>query len=256
MLMPLAAAPAAHQAPTSHVCAQSVKPIGTKRKNHKYGVVVAANVNLPKHVRVSHDQLHLVALYNTKFAKKHGGVVRMLTGVSDDGTRHFERAKDGSVRPENTLAYDHERGIEGVPIELPNDETGGTKRWVLEMHSLGWTADLLGAGGLGPFPEGFTARHPCRDCWWHTGCWCAYARAEELQKRKEHELGCRWGEGGQECHPCRTAAELDANQATLRSVTFKTKVAREEALRMYGVNTLYHVVGEIKGECHGPPPHR
>ena len=97
----------------------------------------------------------------------------MISGIGPDG----EEFDEISLRSELL------RLREGVEMEIPNDATGGMETWVVEIHLLGWLADLLVAHGLGPWPESFQERHACRDCWWHSGCWCAYLPKGSMEAR-------------------------------------------------------------------------
>ena len=54
--------------------------LSQKARKHKYGAFLATLVNLPLHLRHYVDHVLLLALYNSRYAKKHGGLVRMLTG--------------------------------------------------------------------------------------------------------------------------------------------------------------------------------
>ena len=111
------------------------------------------------------DKILLFGVYNVKWAKKKGGVLRMMCGVCQDG-----KADDADIN----LRTDLLRLLAGVPMSIPDDVHGGTMEIILEAHHLGFLADLLGAAGLSHFPESFCARHPCKDCWWHSSCWCSY----------------------------------------------------------------------------------
>ena len=59
----------------------SVDGLGLASRHHKYGAFLATLVNLPLLGRQSVDNVLLLALWNAKFAKEHGGVNRMLTGL-------------------------------------------------------------------------------------------------------------------------------------------------------------------------------
>jgi hypothetical protein len=198
---------------------QWVKPIGVRRKLHKYGILLGRIVNLPLQFRNKRAFLVLLGLYQAKFAKAHGGVCRMISGVGPDGTKFDEVC----------LRTDLEKLSKGVPMDIPDDDNGGTSEWIVEVHLLGWLADLLGAHGLGPWPESFQAHHSCRDCWWHTTCWCAYAPPDSrrAQQRRPHVNGCRHGTE-------RGLAEL---QRDLQVVCgeFRTKKGRADTQRDLGL---------------------
>ena len=55
--------------------------------------------------------------------------------------------------------------------------------WILKVGGLGFSADMLGGHELGPWPEGFTARYPCKNCWWASSCPCAHLPLEEAERR-------------------------------------------------------------------------
>ena len=163
---------------------QATNPIGVKRKDHKYGVVVLRILNLPPHIRDTFNNLLLLGIYSTKWAKTRGGVCRMLcdvhdqTGVQEDGV---------SLRSEMELL------LKGVPMEIPDDVRGGKLKIILEVGWMGLCADLLGAAGAGPWPECFQAQHPCYDCWWHSSCFCAYLplNSRESRRKQAHDPQCR-----------------------------------------------------------------
>ena len=75
----------AHSSWSSLSWTQWAKPIGTKRKLHKYGVVLGRVINFPKTIRNNRNHLLVLGVYNTRFAKAHGGVCRMISGVGPDG---------------------------------------------------------------------------------------------------------------------------------------------------------------------------
>jgi hypothetical protein len=177
-------------------------------------------LNLPPQLRNKMQYILLAGIHNTRFAKANGGVCRMLAGVGPNGEKYAEVC----------LRTDLERLAAGVPIELPDDVNGGSQPWVLEFHFLGWLADLLGAHGLGPWPESFQARHCCRDCWWCSKCWCANLPPDcrERAAKREHCEGC---EGEAE----RELPELLADLETLRG-DFRTKKSRVDFMRDRGIS--------------------
>ena len=79
-----------HPSPFTPHLLQWVKPIGVRRKFHKYGVVLVRLLNLPPQLRNRPDKLMVWGIYNTRFAKENGGVLRMLSGVGPDGTYYDE----------------------------------------------------------------------------------------------------------------------------------------------------------------------
>jgi len=120
-------------------------------------------------------------------------------------------------------------------MDIPNDEFGGKESWIVEVHHTGWLADLLGAHGLGPWPESFQAQHPCRDCWWHSSCWCAHLPEghKELRSKRPHAEGCR----GKEVP--RSLQELKNDLQELRSTVFRTKKDAADAFCAKGVARVH-----------------
>ena len=209
--------------------------IGTRRKDHKYGVVLIRLLNLPLQIRNRLDKLLLFGIYNVKWAKAHGGVLRMVCGVNEDGS-----ADDADINMRTDLL----RLLAGVPMSIPDDVNGGMMPIVLEVHHVGWLADLLGAGGLSHFPESFGARHPCKDCWWHSSCWCAHVLpdSQEARSKRAHAEGCR----GVAIVP-RTSEEVLAKVEAIRSTTFASKQARSDAMRNAGVGKVRCVLEHQPG---------
>ena len=199
---------------------QWVKPIGVRRKMHKYGVITLRIINLPMTIRNRSDKVLVLGLYNVKFAKTRGGPCRLIAGVGPDGTVYNEEC----LRAELAVLRN------GVEMEIPNDTIGGKETVIVEFHALGWLADLLGAHGLGPWPESFSsARHCCRDCWWHSSCWCAHVPpgSREAKSKRQHAEGCRHGEP-------RLLAELQRDMSLVRSFsgakTNRQKLASEKGI--------------------------
>lgn len=212
---------------------QWVKPIGTRRKMHKYGVLLLRLVNLPVQIRNRSDKLLVLGLYNVKFAKVNGGVCRMICGVGPEG----------EVYDEECLRAELEVLRNGVEMEIPDDTHGGKETVIVEFHLLGWLADLLGAHGLGPWPESFSsARHCCRDCWWHSGCWCAHIPpgSRDARSKRPHAEGCRHGEP-------RLLAELQQDMSLVRSFsgakTRKKQLATEKGIAGADHCVLEHLAG-------------
>ena len=112
---------------------------------------------------------------------------------------------------------------------------------IVEVHLVGWLADLLGAHGLGPWPESFQARHACRDCWWNTICWCAKKApgSRESQSKTPHAPGCR-------NRVCRTHEELVRDMATIGG-SFRTLKLRAETQRDLGVSKAHCVLSHLPG---------
>jgi hypothetical protein len=203
---------------------QWVKPIGTRRKLHKYSVTLGRILNLPPQMRNTPSKLLLCGLFNVKRCKEFGGILRMIAGVGPDGTKYDEVC----------MRTDLERLAAGVEMYIPDDKTGGKLCVIVELHLVGWLADLLGAHGLGPWPESFQARHACRDCWWHSTCWCAYVveGTQEAKRKSAHAEGCRQRRD-------RTKDELETDIKYIRTTPFTTKKAYAEACRDRGVSKQY-----------------
>jgi hypothetical protein len=65
--------------------------LSPRARHHKYGAFLATLVNVPLRVRHYVDHVLVLALYNSRYAKENGGLVRMLTGRGTGGTQY----KDG-----------------------------------------------------------------------------------------------------------------------------------------------------------------
>ena len=198
---------------------QWVNAIGTRRKDRKYGVILVRVLNLPLQIRNRMDKILLFGVYNVKWAKKHGGVMRMMCGVDANG-----KFDDADINLRTELL----RLQAGVEMTIPDDVNGGTMPIILEAHHLGWLADLLGAAGISHFPESFCARHPCKDCMWHSSCWCSHVlpNSQEARAKRPHAEGCR----GMGIVP-RTSEDVLSKVHAIRSTTFTSKKARADAYR-------------------------
>mmetsp|Transcript_34198 Transcript_34198/g.77495 ORF Transcript_34198/g.77495 Transcript_34198/m.77495 type:complete len:178 (-) Transcript_34198:28-561(-) len=176
-------------------------------------------------MRDQQDKILLLGLYSTKHAKPLGSTCRMLCGIHQS---------TGKVYVEPCLRDDLLKIQAGVgPFLISDDKHGGTMAIILEAHFLGFSADLLGAHGLGPWPESFQARHACLDCWWNSRCFCAYLPigSPELSAGKaQHSEGCR---GRMEL---RTQQGFQQDIIRLQSERFTSQKKREDALRAAGVN--------------------
>lgn len=161
----------------------SVDGLGVNAKHNKYGAVLGALVNLPLHLRHSFAFILLIALYRAKFAAQHGGLMRMLTGVSETGEAH----QDGL-----TLAAEVRLGQEGgTEIELPSDVPGEDDvTWRLRVFLLLFSLDWLAQGDFGPFAASVSARRPCFKCLWTASCPCAYLPTADADG-VEHTIHCR-----------------------------------------------------------------
>lgn len=220
----------------NHRSCQAVCPIGTRRKEHKYGVFTLRIINLPPVFRDDYDNVLLNCIYQVKRAKSLGGTCRMICGI--DGA-------SGKAYSEMSFRSDMLELMEGIPLEIPDDVNGGKMSIILEACWLGLSGDLLGVAGFGPWPESFTAQHPCLDCWWHSSCFCARLPlgSRELQRRptSAHSPGCR---GRMEL---RTEAELQQAVQRVRGTTYRNKKARADDLRDFGLNTVHSAIQHIPG---------
>ena len=176
----------------------------------------------------------LFGLWGSKFAKKNGSISRMMTSTDAEGVEHDEE----SFATELVALRDGQ-----VKCFLPNDIVGGVDEWELEVEYQGSSADLLGCAQVGHFPESFVAAHCCKDCWWHSQCWCAHATSATLpRKQQTHAPGCHGQDAGM-----RTPEEHSGNLQKLRSSTFTSKVKRADAYRAAGVGKLYAALDYIPG---------
>jgi hypothetical protein len=220
---------------------QWVNGIGVKRKFHKYGVLVYRWLNLPKHIRNTFAHLVLGGLYQVLYAKQNGSVLRMVSGVGEDGT----------IYDEMCLRRELDEMAKGAVVTIPDDVNGGTMEISLQIHLIGWLCDLLGAGGLGPYPESFSATHPCRDCWWHTGCWCAHVPPggrEARRKGRPHAAGCLM----QECQECddfipRGEHEMRSLVSQVQEREFTSKTTMKDAFRERGINKRFCAIEFLAG---------
>lgn len=110
------------------------------------------------------------------------------------------------------------------------------------MGGLGFAGDLLGSHELGPWPEGFTARFCCRNCWWTPSCPCAYLPHEEAERRAglpqdnpEHLTHVEHCRG----NALRSSAELVSDLAEVRGAT--TVAARKSLGTAKGISKTYFV---------------
>jgi hypothetical protein len=150
--------------------------LSQRARKHKYTVLLAALVNLPTRTRHYHDFLLLLLLYNDRYMKAHGGLVRALTGKGMDGTKY-----DDDVN----LAIELELEPPHCPIiELPNDDNpeGAPVKRRLRLFLLLVSYDWLGSGEWGPWAESVSARHPCPKCKWTPKCPCAYLAASDEER--------------------------------------------------------------------------
>ena len=161
-----------------------VEALSQKARNHKYVAFTAALLNLPLRMRHYSDHVLLLALYNEAYAKAHGGLVRMLTGIGTDGKKY----EDGA-----TLAHELALGEKSPIIELPNDDdpTGEPIKWRLRLFFHLMSFDWLADGEFGPFAASVAARRPCSNCMWTASCPCAFlARDDPRQAEITHSDQC------------------------------------------------------------------
>ena len=162
-----------------------VDGLGTVAAHRKYGVVLGSLLNLPLSIRHHFDYILLICIYQAMYAKAHGGLVRMLTGVDADGKRH----PDGL-----TLAAEVELGgTTGTWIELPNDDdemATEPEHWRLRIFILLISLDWLAAGDFGPFAASVSARYPCGKCMWTGACACAYKPSSASVQHSAHCQAC------------------------------------------------------------------
>lgn len=170
-------------------------------KEHKYGAVLGALVNLPLHLRHFFDFILLIALYRSKWAKDNGGLVRLLTGMSSTGEVHG----DGL-----TLAAEVQLGLtgHGTQISLPSDIPGGDDcSWNLRVFFLLFSLDWLAHGDFGPFAASVSAKRPCFKCEWTADCPCAYSSARAAAK-VTHSAACRGRTPRTHAHVMRVVHEM------------------------------------------------
>lgn len=132
--------------------------LSQKARKHKYGAFLATLVNLPLRIRHYVDHVLLLALYNSRYMKKHGGLVRILTGTGSDGVAHGDGV---------TLAGELDLGEASPIINLPNDDNPADPtpvQWRLRIFLLLVSLDWLAAGDFGPFAASVSARRPCGKC--------------------------------------------------------------------------------------------
>ena len=162
----------------------TVDGLSTVAKENKYGVVLGSLVNLPLHMRLWFDYVLLLCIYQARYAKKHGGLVRMLTGVDVDGKQHG----DGL-----TLAAELNLGSSSPMIELPNDDDETSTEpelWRLRVFLLLISVDWLASGDFGPFASSVSARYPCGKCLWTQSCPCAFKPSDATVTHSDHCRAC------------------------------------------------------------------
>ena len=184
-------------------------------RRHKYDAFLATLVNLPLHLRHYVDHVLLLALCNSRYAKQHGGLVRMLTGFGADGHKHDDAG---------TLACELALGKDSPVVSLPNDADpkGAPIPYRLRLFLLLISLDWLASGEFGPFAGSVSATHPCGKCHWHSSCPCAYLSRDDPRRQTiDHAEGCRQLEPRTHAEVFDTVKELRLLEAAERS---KTKV--------------------------------
>ena len=165
-----------------------VDGLSQKARTRKYGAVLGALLNLPLSMRHYADHLLLLAVYHSRYAKKNGGLARLLTGIGADGTQYSDP---------NNLACELDLGSDSPMITLPNDEdpTQPDITYRLRIFFLFISLDWLAAGDFGPFAGSVSARRPCPKCMWTAGCACSWMSAEDPRRstvvHSEHCLGLK-----------------------------------------------------------------
>jgi hypothetical protein len=192
--------------------------LSQRARKHKYTVLLASLLNLPARMRHYHDFLLLLLLYNNRYLKEHGGLVRALTGTGQDGTKYPDSVN---------LAIELELEPGRCPmIELPNDANPAGKpvmrRLRLFLHLMSY--DWLGSGEWGPWAESVSARFPCAKCKWAPTCPCAYLAASDPRRTKiKHVPHCQANAQRTHGEALHVMAELRILAKLPRS---KTKLAR------------------------------
>ena len=203
--------------------------LSQRARKHKYTVMLGSMVNLPVRMRHYHDFLLLLLLYNDRYMKKHGGLVRALTGTGTDGTVYDDDAN---------LAMELDLPEGASPwIQLPNDEdpSGSPVSRRLRIFLLVVSYDWLGGGEFGPWAESVSARHPCFKCMWTPACPCAYLAASDPSRATvEHVEYCQQNAPRTHDAAMQVITELRALARKPRS-----KTAVENRMKVEGIFSLY-----------------
>jgi hypothetical protein len=200
--------------------------------NRKYGIVLGALINLPLYMRHYVDNLLLLMLYSSKYAKKHGGLSRMLTGIAKDGTVH----RDGL-----NLSLEVDLGKStGTMIELPSDSDDQVEPelWNLRFSIIMISLDWLATGDFGPFAASVSARYPCFKCMFTTKCACAY-QPRAVAATMTHAPECRG------CAPRTHEGVMDA----VRELRALSATEAKKQMTELGVYSLYfaseHILNDV-----------
>ena len=159
--------------------------LSQRARHHKYGVFLAALVNLPLHMRHYNDHILLLALYLARYAKQNSCLTRMLTGIGADGAKYEDQT---NLRIELKLGEHH-----SPIIELPDDDKPGeTKSWRLRIFLLLVSLDWLASGDFGPFAGSVSAKRPCPKCMWTPKCPCAWLSSRDPRRKTiKHSQDCK-----------------------------------------------------------------
>ena len=206
--------------------------LSQRARKHKYTVLLASLLNLPTRMRHYHDFLLLLLLYNNRYLKQHGGLVRALTGTGEDGTKYADGVN---------LAIELELEPGRCPIiELPNDAdpAGKPVRRRLRLFLLLVSYDWLGSGEFGPWAESVSARHPCPKCKWAPTCSCAYLAASDPRHAEvAHVAHCQANAPRTHSESMRLIAELRALSLRPRSKTkLKDRMTQEGIFSTYSAS--------------------
>lgn len=168
----------------------SVGSLSTKAKYNKWEVVLCSLLNLPLYLRHYFDHILLLALAQTKWLSKNGGITRILCGVDEQG-QAIETEED-SINLRSEVDASQERK---VTITLPDDDNPGSefgKEWTLVIYIHLISLDWLANGGFGPYAESVSANRPCFKCMWTEKCACAWiARTDPRNATIVHSQMCR-----------------------------------------------------------------
>ena len=111
----------------------------------------------------------------TRYSKANGGLVRMLSGISETGTDHLDTM---------SFASELKLGTNSPTIELPNDAEPSQEplkyrlRVFVQLISLDW----LASGDFGPYAGSVSARKPCGKCRWTPTCGCSYLASDDPRR--------------------------------------------------------------------------
>lgn len=88
--------------PVIHACVlQAINGLSVRKKEHKYGCITAAILNLPPHERFKMENLLLLAIAQMKAVASCGGIMRVACGVDQEvlfGTATLHKSARMHVR--------------------------------------------------------------------------------------------------------------------------------------------------------------